>query len=185
MTSRVHSQHSIFGDIYAISDQIKLGVPTTHLDWANSAVDGFGNPICKFVRLPRNNNKDVSMLVSRFLFLLIFKSEHSCLGSENWVRILSGGLLPREFTANTAFSGTSMPSRIKSSWEFQPHTLYVCAYVYVYIQFSRSLSGGQLPFVYFASRSFLEPCRNMRQSKFLLNGVCFGTAYQTKKTGMV
>ena len=103
------------------------------LNWANSAVDGFGNPICKFVRLPWNNNKDVSMLVSRFLFLLIFKSEHSCLGSENWVRILSGGLLPREFTANTAFSGTSMPSRIKSSWEFQPHTLYVCMYVCAYV----------------------------------------------------
>ena len=93
------------------------------LNWANSAVDGFGNPICKFVRLPWNNNKDVSMLVSRFLFLLIFRSEHSCLGSENWGRILSASLLPREFTANTAFSGTSMPSRIKSSWEFQPHTL--------------------------------------------------------------
>ena len=103
------------------------------LNWANSAVDGFGNPICKFVRLPWNNNKDVSMLVSRFLFLLILRSEHSCLGSENWGRILSASLLPREFTANTAFSGTSMPSRIKSSWEFQPHTLYVCMYVCMYV----------------------------------------------------
>ena len=112
-TTETASSNSIFE--LCLNDFVQIGQIQPFMD--------FGNPICKFVRLSRNNNKDVSMLVCRFLFLLIFKSEHSCLGSENWVRILSGGLLPREFTANTAFSGTSMPSRIKSSWEFQPHTL--------------------------------------------------------------
>ena len=131
----------------------------------------------------------LSMLVSRFLFLLIFRSEHSCLGSENWGRILSGGWLPnspkdrlpRESTPNTELSGTSMVCHLGSNQvgEFQPHTLYVCMYVcayvctymYVCIQVLHSLSGRELPFVYFASRSFLEPCRGMKQSKFIVHGV--------------
>ena len=110
----------------------------------------------------------LSMLVSRFLFLLIFRSEHSCLGSENWGRILSGGWLPnspkdrlpRESTPNTELSGTSMVCHLGSNQVGSSnHTLYmyVCTYVHMYVHICMYVYKSCIRLVVENCRSYTSP----------------------------